>query len=226
MFEKLLSILKIKKDKNSAILEQKASIFPILSNWVIDPYNSSINFKILHMGMVEAPGRFNKWESEITGTSPNFLDMKVKVKIQVDSIQTDMLARDIHLKSSHFFDIDKYPSIVFESTLIKWKKYRNFVLEGYLTIKGVKKLISLQGKLTNFIPKDMFGFPRVGFSAHTTINRKEWNLDYYDIKIEGTDDYIIDSNVKIEILIEMVTKEGLDALENMIKQQQSGNVSS
>lgn len=198
--------------------EQRAQTFPQISNWVIDKYHSSVNFRVMHMGISEVVGSFKNFEIQFYGTSPNFNDMKVYAIIDVNSIQTDMIARDMHLKSPDFFEANKYPKIEFQSLSVQWKPLRFFTIDGNLTIKGVTKPVKFEGKLDNFLPKDMMGFPRVGFTITAEINRFDWNLSW-QMELESKDK-VVDDIVKIEIKAEIAQKEGFEAFENYLKQMQ------
>lgn len=206
------------QDAIQKIKEQRAQTFPQINNWIVDKYHSSISFRVMHMGISEVIGSFKSFDIQFYGTSPNFDDMKISAVIDVQSIQTDMIARDLHLKSPDFFNVDKYPKIEFHSTNVQWRPLRFFTINGNLTIKDITKPIQFEGKLDNFLPKDLMGFPRVGFSISSEINRLDWNLSW-NMELE-TKDKVVDDIIKIEIKAEIVQKEGLQAFENYLKQMQ------
>lgn len=105
--------------------------------------HSAIEFRVMHMGTVEVRGRFQRWEAKVRGTSPDFSDLAVEIEVDVDSIQTDVEARNFHLKSPDFFDVATYPKAFFKSTRIEWQPLRTFRLHGELTLKGVTHAITL-----------------------------------------------------------------------------------
>ena len=219
--DKILSFFGIKPnpapetDLLQKIREQRANAFPKVSDWVIDPFHSSIKFRVMHMGIAEVVGSFREFEIGFKGTSPNFLDMKVNANIPVASIQTDMPARDGHLKSPDFFDVEQFPKVHFESTNITWKPLRSFSIQGNLTIKNKTKPVVFEGKIINFQPKDMMGFPRIGFELATEINRMDYGLAW-QLELESKDK-VVEETVKIEIRSEICTAEGMEALRNYLK---------
>jgi polyisoprenoid-binding protein YceI len=142
--------------------------------------------------------------------------MEVKATVLVSSIETDMLARDVHLKSQDFFDCEKFPHITFQSTSINWRPLRSFNLHGNLTIKDVTRPIVFGGKILNYLPKDMFGQPRVGFELKTEINRKDFGLTW-QMELESGDK-VAEEIIKIEIRSEIATRQGVEAMQNYLKQ--------
>jgi polyisoprenoid-binding protein YceI len=227
IIQRLLSILGLKSSNKISekeallqkIKEQRAGKFPVLKDWQVDYYHSSIKFRVMHMGIVEVLGKFKEWKAEVQGTSPSFTDLKIKTIIQTNSIETDFAARDMHLKSPDFFDVEKFSTIEFQSTKINWRPLKYFDIQGNLTIKGITKTVNLEGQIKNFLPKDMFGFPKIGFLVTGQINRKDWGLNW-QMELESGD-LVIDDWVKLEIEVELATPQGIQAMENMLKQMQA-----
>jgi polyisoprenoid-binding protein YceI len=198
------------------VREQRAGNFPKITNWVVDNYHTSVKFRVLHMGITEVVGKFKEFQAEFKGSSPDFTSMEIIASVNINSVETDMLARDAHLKSPDFFDTEKYPFIEFRSTSVQWRPFRSFKLNGNLTIKGITKPISLEGKIVNFLPKDTFGQPRIGFEINGAINRKDFGL-LWQVELESGDK-VVDEIIKIEIHAEIATKESIEAMNNYLKQ--------
>lgn len=197
-------------------LEQKASAFPKLSSWELDPFHSTVGFRIMHMGLVEVAGRFKNYSAQVRGTSPAFTDLQVEVQIEVASIETDTAARDAHLRSPDFFDAEKYPYITFRSTAIRWRPLRRFILEGDLTIKGITHRIQLEGELKGLVLKDLVGQPRASFHLTAQIDRRAWGLTWQMETQDGT--VVVDNIVTLDITAEITTPEGMQALRQMLAQ--------
>jgi polyisoprenoid-binding protein YceI len=230
IIRKFLSFLGIRSSNGNAqqgasldllnkIREQRAGSFPKITDWLVDNYHTSIKFRVMHMGIAEVVGKFKEFKAEFNGVSPDFSNMSATVTIFVSSIETDMVARDMHLKSSDFFDCEKYPTIEFRSTSVQWRPFRSFNLHGNLTIKGNTQPITLEGKIINFLPKDMFGEPRVGFELKGEINRKDFGLSW-QMEMESGDK-AVDDIIKIEIHAEIATRNGVEAMNNYLKQMAS-----
>ncbi len=140
----------------------------------VDPYHSSINFKVKHLGISFVPGKFEKFDGTIYGS--DFNTARVDFTVDVNSVNTSVEPRDKHLRSADFFDVEKFPQMKFTSTSFK-KKGKKHVLTGNLTIKDVTRQVTFDvkmgGKTTG---KD--GAEIYGFSAKTTINRFDYNVSY------------------------------------------------
>lgn len=213
-FLSLLGLASSNGQANRKALVKRLSTLPRLSNWVVDPFHSSIQFRVLHMGLAEVRGRFRNFQATFQGTSPDFSDMQVVVEIDVASLETDTPARDIHLRSADFFDVENYPKATFRSTKVEWRPLRSFRLYGDLTIKGKTHPIYLDGKLESFILKDIVGHPRVSFTVTTAIDRRAWGLTW-QLELEGGE-LAVDNLITIDAAIELTTAEGMAALKQAL----------
>jgi len=225
LIQKFLSLFIAKKRAdNSSNEAQRAKImnkiasFPKISEWYLDTYHSKVEFSVMHMELVEVKGNFKKFDGQITGTSPDFSDLKVKINIDVSSVNTDSDARDFHLRSPEFFDAEKYPTITFESTKIEWKPLKYFIMHGNLTIKGITKPVQLEGELKSMINKDMFGQPKISFIVSGKINRTDWNLTWNMSLEEGV--IVVDEFVELRASVEIATKQTLLGMQDMLSKMQ------
>jgi polyisoprenoid-binding protein YceI len=175
--------------------------------------HSAIEFRVMHMGIVEVRGRFQRWEAKVRGTSPDFSDLAVEIEVDVGSIQTDVEARNVHLKSPDFFDVATYPKAFFRSTRIEWRPLRTFRLHGELTMKGKSHPITLEGQLQSFVLKDIFGEPRVSFSVSASIDRRAWGL-VWQVELEGGE-VVVDNIVHIEAYVELTTPKSVAGVQQV-----------
>jgi polyisoprenoid-binding protein YceI len=217
LWKRFLSLLGLAerdgKTNGRQTLERRLQTLPRLSDWVIDPMHSAIEFRVMHMGIVEVRGRFQRWEAKVRGTSPDFSDLAVEIEVDVGSIQTDVEARNVHLKSPDFFDVATYPKAFFRSTRIERRPLRTFRLHGELTMKGKSHPITLEGQLQSFVLKDMFGEPRVSFSVSASIDRRAWGL-VWQVELEGGE-VVVDNIVHIEAYVELTTPKSVAALQQV-----------
>jgi polyisoprenoid-binding protein YceI len=93
------------------------------------------------------------------------------------SIRTNNADRDVHLRSADFFDVDRYPTMTFESTGLTALGDRRYRLTGELTIKGITRPVSLdltyQGSCV-----DPYGQLRVGIEGSGSLKRSDWGLTW------------------------------------------------
>ena len=95
---------------------------------------------------------------------------------KVESIDTGVEARDKHLRTADFFEVEKYPEMTFKSTSVV-RKGKSYILNGDLTLKGVTKQIALPFTITGAI-KDARGNTRMGIAAQTTIDRRDYGITW------------------------------------------------
>ena len=147
-------------------------------------------------------GRFSNFEVTMQAKEDDFSDARISCKIDVSSIYTGISDRDDHLRSSDFFDVEKYPHIKFvgKEVQVKDEDYKIF---GTLTIKGIKQDIILKASY-NGSDIDNMGQEKYGFDLETTINRKNWDLNFNIAG--GRNTLLIGDEVKIFASIQMVKK--------------------
>ena len=147
------------------------------STWKIDPNHSTAQFTVRHIGLSNATRTFNR----VTGTAEmddkDVTKSAVEAVIDVASVDTRVDGRDKDLRSDHFFDVAKYPTMEFKSKRIE-KQGDGYKLIGDLTMHGVTKEVSLNLDQPSNVVTDPYGNLRRGFSGSTTINRKDWGLTY------------------------------------------------
>jgi polyisoprenoid-binding protein YceI len=148
------------------------------STWNIDPAHSLAEFKVKHMMIANAKGQLAKVAGVLTLDESELTRSHVDAVIEAASLETWEAQRDTHLKSSDFFDVEKFPTLTFKSTHISLVRDGELAVEGGLTIHGVtrKVVFSVQGPTPP--TKDPWGNTRVAVSATAKINRKDYGLTW------------------------------------------------
>lgn len=148
-----------------------------VKEYVIDQDHSAVIFKVRHLAISTVTGRFDIFEGSYTFDSDDISNSTVETTIQVASVNTNEKDRDDHLRSNDFFDVEKYPTIIFKSKEIKNVDGNDFEIVGDLTIHGVTKEVTLdavyEGSAT-----DPRGNERTGFVADGKINRKDFGMTW------------------------------------------------
>jgi polyisoprenoid-binding protein YceI len=146
-----------------------------VEKWKLDPVHSSIGFWVRHLMISKVHGRFAQWSGSLEFDPENPSASHVEATIEAASIDTKDAQRDGHLKSPDFFDVEKHPNITFKSTGVAAAGEGRFTVKGDLTLHGVTNPVTLDveyaGQQTH--PQ---GGTRAGFSAHTSINRKDYGI--------------------------------------------------
>src|SRR3989344_8574923 len=146
------------------------------ATYKVDPDHSTVSFKIRHL-FSNVQGTFNKFEGTIDYEPWKPDTWKTSGTIDAASINTNVEQRDKHLRSTDFFEVEKYPTLVFKSGAVKEAAATTAKLEGVLTMHGVEKPVVLDVAIHG-VGKDPWGNVRAGFTATTKINRKEFGLNW------------------------------------------------
>jgi polyisoprenoid-binding protein YceI len=175
--------------------------------WNIDPTHSQAEFSVRHMftkvrgHMVVAAGVVDADEAEPLKTV-------IVARLDPSTVNTGVQVRDDHLRSVDFFDVQRYPEIVFRSTAIRKTAKDRFAVTGMLTMRGVDRLVTLDTHVAGDAI-DPFGSRRAGVSARTTLNRKDFGLRWNRTLESGGllvgDE--IDINLEIEAVLDQVARD-------------------
>jgi polyisoprenoid-binding protein YceI len=177
-----------------------AVLFPVTAaatTYQVDSDHTNVGFKVRHL-FTHVQGRFDRFQGTIDFDPAKPEATKVEGKIEAASINTNVAQRDTHLRSEDFFDVQKYPNITFVSTKsaqIDAAK-KSGKLEGKLTIHGIEKPVVLDVSYLG-AAKDPWGNMRAGFSARTTINRKDFGLTWNETLESGG--LLVGDEIQIEI---------------------------
>ena len=136
-----------------------------------------IQFKIQHLGFSWLLGRFNTFDGEFVLDQKNIENSKVKVTIDVASVDSNHGERDKHLRGKDFFEVEKYPEATFVSTRVEKTGERTAKITGDFTLKGVTKPVTLDAEYIGG-GKDPWGGYRQGFEATTQLKLKDFGIDY------------------------------------------------
>jgi polyisoprenoid-binding protein YceI len=149
-----------------------------VSTWNIDPTHSHAEFKVRHLMISNVRGSFPKVAGVLTLDEAAPAQSTVRATIEVASIETRDAQRDAHLKSADFFDVEKFPTMTFQSTKVTVASAGSGTVEGELTIRDVTKTVVFAVEGPTPATKDPWGNLRVGVEATTTISRKEFGLTW------------------------------------------------
>jgi polyisoprenoid-binding protein YceI len=144
-------------------------------NWQIDPRHTAAHFSVRHLGISTVRGEFSKVSGTVQYDAANVAKSSIQATIDVASVNTRVEARDNDLRA-HFFDVEKYPTITFQSKKVEAAGTGKLKVTGDLTIHGVTKEVVLDVDGPNVAPKDQQGNQRMGASATTKINRMDYGV--------------------------------------------------
>ena len=146
------------------------------STWNIDPAHSAAEFKVRHMMISNVKGKFSGLSGVLKLDERDHSRSTVEVSIPAASVSTVDEKLDAHLKNEDFFDVQKFPTITFQSTSIHATGGRDYEVTGDLTIRGVTQTVTLNVADVSEPSKDPWGNLRIGLSGSTKVNRKDFGL--------------------------------------------------
>ena len=146
-------------------------------SWRIDPNHSAAQFSVRHLGVSTVRGAFMKVSGSASYDPADPSKNSVDVTIDASSVDTRVQMRDNDLRSPNFLDVQKYPTITFKSKQSKSAGAGKLQILGDLTIHGVTKEVTLDVDGPSAPIKDPWGNQRIGASASTKINRKDFGIN-------------------------------------------------
>lgn len=173
----------------------------ITGTYKIDPSHSRIGFVARHAMVAKVRGSFNEFDGTGYFDAENPSRSHFQLTIKAASIDTRNAERDAHLRSNDFFSMDEYPEITFASTKVEPLSASSYRVTGDLTLKGVTKPITFDLEYTGNVV-DPWGNTRIGFEGSTTVNRKDWGVNW-NVALEAGG-VLVSENVTLEFEISAV----------------------
>ena len=164
--------------------------------WQIDPAHTSVEFAVKHLMISTVKGRFGDVSGQLKGDITNPNSFELDVTIETASVDTRQAQRDAHLRSPDFFDAERWPSIRFVGNRIEGNVADEFSLYGDITIRDVTREIELRVTNEGSVV-DPWGGSRIGFSARTKLDRRDFGLVYNQALETGG--FVVGDEIKISI---------------------------
>ena len=174
------------------------------ADWKIDGSHTNVGFSVSHI-FTSVQGRFDRFDGTVVFDPKEPESAVVRATVDAASINTNNAKRDKHLRSDDFFDVEKHPTLSFESTggVTEIKENRG-KLAGNLTIHGVTKPVVFDVTFRGQ-GKDPWGNVRAGFAARLNINRKDYGLNWNEVLETGG--LLVGEEVEIQIDVEGILGE-------------------
>ena len=175
------------------ILILSPSVFA--ATYKIDTDHSTVSFKIRHI-LSNVQGHFKEFEGSFDYDPDKPETWKTNAVIQAASIDTNVAPRDKHLRSTDFFDVEKYPTLTLKSTEVTDATPSAAKLHGLLNIHGVEKPVVCDLQILG-VATDPWGNVIASFTATTKINRKDFGLNWN--KVLETGQFLVGEEVEITL---------------------------
>jgi polyisoprenoid-binding protein YceI len=170
-------------------------------NWQVDAAHSAVNLSVRHMVISKVRGRFARWSANLALDTADLGRSSVQVEIEAASIDTGVADRDAHLRSADFLDAEKYPSLRYASRRVEALSPERLRVIGDLTIRNTTREVVLEVEYGGQ-GKDPWGNQRAGFTATTSINRKDFGLTWNQALETGG--VLVADRVDIEIELQAI----------------------
>jgi polyisoprenoid-binding protein YceI len=188
------------KRRHSAMTTETATP-AATTTWNIDPAHSAAEFKVKHMMISNVKGSFSGLSGKLIEHASDSTLSYVEASIPVATVSTGDPQRDAHLKSADFFDAEKFPTLDFKSTKVVLEG-GVYEVTGDLTIHGVTKSVTFAIDGPSAPGKDPWGNTRIGLSATTKINRKDFGLGW-NAALE-TGGFLVGEDVSITLDVQFI----------------------
>lgn len=144
-------------------------------SWTIDPLRSVARFTMTYLVIATLRGSLGSIEGAIVLDEDNPSRSAVTASIEVATLNTGIRLRDAHLRSSDFFDAERFPELTFRSARVEKIDTRTLRVVGDLTIRDITKQVVLE---TAYEGQEAgsTGTRRAGFRATTILSRREFGL--------------------------------------------------
>jgi polyisoprenoid-binding protein YceI len=173
---------------------------PAAGSYALDQSHSHVSFSARHLMVTKVRGRFPVTAGRLD-IAEDPTQSSVVATIDVAAVESGDPKRDEHLRSADFFDAEKYPTVTFRSTKVEDHGDGEFTLHGDLTVREATRPVTLKGEYLGS-QASPWGDTRVGFTAETEINRKDWGLEW-NVALE-TGGVLVGDKIKLTIDAEWV----------------------
>jgi len=170
------------------------------AEYVIDQAHSHVGFSIRHITS-KVKGEFGQFEGTLSFDEKKPSASKVNVTVKTASIHTNNEKRDAHLRTADFFDVDKHPLATFTSSKVTPEGEGRYKVEGTLKLHGVSKTVTLA--VEHLGTETAFGGKVAGFTAKTTILRKDFGFDLGKVLESGK----LMLSDEVDLVLELEAKE-------------------
>lgn len=167
-----------------------------MATYDIDTAHTNLLFSVKHLMVSTVRGTFPDVRGTLELDEDDPTAARGEIRIGAASIDTGFGARDDHLRSADFFDVERHPEIVVRPTAVRHVRGDRYIVTADVTIRDVTVPVDVEAEFLGF-HLGVDGARRVGFSGRTRIDRKDWGLDW-NMVIE-TGGFLVGDTISIEI---------------------------
>jgi polyisoprenoid-binding protein YceI len=174
----------------------------LADDYVLDPNHTQAVFSAVHLGFSHVSGQIPVTGGTIAVGAAQ-IPTAISATLNAAALDSKSADRDNQLRGPDWFDVSQFPTITFVSTRVDGTAPGGFTITGNLTMHGVTKPVTLAAKLEGQMT-DQRGRTHVAYSATTTVDRRQWGMDWGKTTPGGS--LIAGNDVTITITVEAVSK--------------------
>ena len=182
--------------------DRTTSLIPT-GTWTVDAAHSTVGFAVKHMGIANVRGQFTEFEGTLE-VGEDLAHSSARGSVKVASISTDEKQRDEHLRSPDFFNVEEFPEILFESTLVEAIDDESTNVVGNLTMHGVTREVKLKAVVQG-TDIDPWGKERAGLEVVGVLKRSDFDMKFNQAL--GSGNVLVGDKVNISLDISAVSQE-------------------
>ena len=182
--------------------DRTTSLIPT-GTWTVDAAHSTVGFAVKHMGIANVRGQFTEFEGTLE-VGEDLAHSSARGNVKVASINTDEKQRDEHLRSPDFFNVEEFPEILFESTLVEAIDDESTNVAGNLTMHGVTREVKLKAVVQG-TDIDPWGKERAGLEVVGVLKRSDFDMKFNQAL--GSGNVLVGDKVNISLDISAVRQE-------------------
>jgi polyisoprenoid-binding protein YceI len=171
---------------------------PVTKKFIYDKNKSWLTFNAIHPGISKVEGSFKVFDASLKSQKEDFSDAYIEMRAVAKSINTEINSRDTTLRGSDWFNVEKYPFIIFRSTSLKKITDEDYIMDGNVTIHGITKPIKYnviyKGENVDTISKKH----SIRFAVKGKLNRDDFNIGMVPFKKVVSD--VIEVNSTVEFI--------------------------
>ena len=173
----------------------------LAADYAVDPNHTQATFTVTHLAISRVSGKVPV-TSGTASLGANDVPTAITMTLSAKDIDTQSADRDRDLRGADWFEVDKFPTMTFVAKSVTGTPAA-LTIVGDLTMHGVTKPATFTakelGKMT-----DARGRTHVGYSAATTLDRRQWGLNWGRTTPGGS--LIAGNDVTIDLNVEIVSK--------------------
>jgi polyisoprenoid-binding protein YceI len=186
-----------------------------MATWILEPGHTEAEFRARHMMVTWVRGLFKDIHGSLEFDRDEPLATTFEGEIDATKLWTGEAARDAHLRSADFFDVDEHPRITFSGRFLERTGDNDFKALASLTIRGFTRDVPLdvaylgQWESPFWVGDENKGsMRRIGFEATGRVDRHAFGVSWQDELPRGG--VVVSNHIDITLDIEAINEGDLE----------------